>query len=141
MTMRILGEERQKYQAHRELQSLTLEEFTTRLRFFQQNITRARNRTVSRLIEITAMDCVIQAHSQRWLCAVTDRPLEFTRGGQYYRGQWRNPNSATIDRVDSALGYVPGNIQILTDLANCWKSHYTPQELEELSLGYIRNFT
>ena len=139
MTLRILREERQQYDLHPEL-NLSIEDFVHRLRFFQQNISRARNRTQPKLITITGLDCVLEAHRQGWLCAITDQQLEFQRGGQYYRGQWRNPRSATIDRVNSDLGYEPGNIQILTDIANCLKSHYSHQELETLCRGYLRNF-
>ncbi len=140
MTLRILEQERLLWQQHPEMHSdLDLNEFVHRLRFFNQNISRARNRSEPKQIEITAIDCVRQAHRQNWLCVITGRPLEFRRGGQYYRGQWRNPNSASIDRLDSDLGYYPSNIQILTDIANCWKSHYTDQELRELSEGYLRS--
>lgn len=41
----------------------------------------------------------------------------------------RTPNLATIDKIDPLKGYVRGNIQILSDLANVMKSNATRKEL------------
>lgn len=38
-------------------------------------------------------------------------------------------NSPTIDRIDNALGYIDGNVQVLSCLANRMKSNATPEQL------------
>lgn len=40
-----------------------------------------------------------------------------------------NKNMASIDRIDPELGYVEGNVQIVSMLANQMKSHATKEEL------------
>lgn len=44
----------------------------------------------------------------------------------------------TIDRIDSSLGYVKGNIQILSMLANKMKSDSTREELLLFSKGILK---
>jgi hypothetical protein len=47
-------------------------------------------------------------------------------------------NLASLDRVDSSLGYVPGNIRVISWRANRLKSDNTIETLEKL-LAYMRN--
>lgn len=53
-------------------------------------------------------------------CALTGWPLEFTRGGSW---DGKNPNGATMDRINSRLGYVRGNIQLVCGMPNVIKAH------------------
>ena len=39
------------------------------------------------------------------------------------------PNTATLDRIDSNLGYIKGNVQILSRKANLIKNYGTPEEV------------
>lgn len=48
-------------------------------------------------------------------CPVFGWPFEFAVGHKVNQ-------SATVDRIDSSMGYVPGNIQLLSSLANSIKS-------------------
>ena len=54
-------------------------------------------------------------------CPVLDIPLE--AGGEL------TPNSPTLDRINPDLGYVPGNIVVISHLANRIKSDATPQQI------------
>jgi hypothetical protein len=45
-------------------------------------------------------------------CALTGWPMEFTRSGVPGNG---NPYGCTIDRINSELGYIKGNVQL-----TCW---------------------
>lgn len=44
-------------------------------------------------------------------------------------GQGQLPSNASIDRIDSSLGYIPSNIQVISRLANTMKSNATDKEL------------
>lgn len=44
-------------------------------------------------------------------------------------GEGRVQSNASLDRIDSALGYVPGNVQVISDLANRMKQDATPAQL------------
>ncbi len=43
------------------------------------------------------------------------------------------PNSATLDRIDPQLGYVPGNVAIISHRANTLKNAATPEDLRLLA--------
>ena len=42
-------------------------------------------------------------------------------------------NSASLDRIDSKLGYIPGNVWIISWKANRIKSSSTPEELRKIA--------
>lgn len=61
-------------------------------------------------------------------CPVLGIPiLHNTRGGF-------NPNSASIDRIIPALGYVPGNVVVISLRANLLKRDGTAEELAKIAL-------
>lgn len=43
------------------------------------------------------------------------------------------PNSPSIDRVDPTLGYIPGNVWIISHKANCVKNNLTSDELGRIA--------
>jgi len=53
-------------------------------------------------------------------------------------GRARHPYIPTIDRIDSSLGYIPGNIQIISDMANTMKSNASVNELLAFAKGVLR---
>lgn len=100
--------------------------------FLAANLRRANNRgSASHKIEVDLDYVYDVGASQDFLCALTGEELEFTRGGSQWLGKWCNPNSCTIDRIDSSKGYVKGNIQLITWKANCLKQHLDNKEFIE----------
>jgi hypothetical protein len=53
------------------------------------------------------------------------------------RGHGFNKWSPSIDKIDPALGYVPGNLQVISVLANCMKRDATTAQLQ-LFADWIR---
>ena len=102
------------------------------LKFLRQNLARAANRgSASQEISVS-LDYVYEVGAnQDFYCALSGQELEFTRGGQIWLGKWCNPNSCTIDRIDSSKGYVEGNIQLIPWKANCIKQHLDNDEFIE----------
>lgn len=60
-------------------------------------------------------------------CPILGIPLVYGRG----RGP-RQPDSASLDRVDSSKGYMPGNVEIISWRANDIKGDATLEELLKL---------
>lgn len=53
-------------------------------------------------------------------------------------GSGGGDNSASIDRVRPELGYVPGNVVVMSLKANRIKNNATAEELEAV-LNFVRN--
>jgi hypothetical protein len=64
-------------------------------------------------------------------CPVFGIPLEQTVGGI------ASYNSRSLDRTDSAKGYVPGNVKVMSFRANTLKSNATIEELESV-VAYMK---
>jgi hypothetical protein len=47
------------------------------------------------------------------------------------------PNSYSLDRIDSSMGYIPGNVAVISFKANQIKNNFSLEELERL-LIYMR---
>ena len=57
-------------------------------------------------------------------------------GIDLYVGQTTGPNSPTLDKIKPALGYVVGNIVVVSHLANRIKSDATPEQLRRVADYY-----
>jgi len=84
-------------------------------------LTNARARALRRGLPFTITDRDINIPE---LCPVFGMPLAFT-GGRQGGGPW----SPTLDRIIPELGYIPGNVQVVSMKFNRLKSDATPQEL------------
>lgn len=52
-------------------------------------------------------------------------------------GAGRVPTNMSLDRIDSAQGYVPGNVQVISDLANRMKQDATIPQLVEFAKNIL----
>lgn len=68
-------------------------------------------------------------------CPILGIKLNYAWGGK--NGQLRDPAKATIDKVIPELGYVPGNVFIISWRANKLKSDVRIEELENI-LKYMK---
>ena len=93
-----------------------------KLRFLRQNLARASYRAKSYEIAIDIDYLYELGERQNWKCALSGRDLEFRRGGGIWLNQYCNPNSCTIDRIDSTRGYLENNVQLVTWRANTAKN-------------------
>jgi len=107
-------------------------------RHMKGNLDRVRNRRNGHTVEITLEHALRLCEQQNWLCAYSEQPLDFTRGGQMFKGKWCNPSSATLDRIDSSQGYVEGNVQIIEWRYNLLKSDFTVEELTEMCAQIVK---
>lgn len=66
-------------------------------------------------------------------CPYTDLPL--TR----IYGQGRVRTNPSLDRIDNSKGYVKGNVQVVSDLANRMKVNSSIEELLAFAKGVLKN--
>jgi hypothetical protein len=98
-----------------------------RVRFPEHYLhTLAKQRARSNGLEftITIADVVIPA-----TCPLLGIPLAFDVSSGKQGGK---DNSPTLDRIDNARGYVPGNVRVISWRANRMKGDATLEELETL---------
>lgn len=62
------------------------------------------------------------------ICPILKIPFDHSR----YKG--RRFNGASIDRIDNSKGYIKGNIQVVSDLANRMKANATVEQLKEFGV-------
>lgn len=109
-------------------------------RFFNRTIskTKWRVKNSGRGFYIDIDDIMNLYKKQNGKCALTGKTLEFTRGGDF--GYGCNPNAATIDRINSDIGYWPDNIQLTRWIANCAKNSTDNGEFINLCHDIAINF-
>lgn len=100
----------------------------TKFRYHLRNIiSRTRERNLN--INITANDLKEQWELQKGICVFTGVNLEIST----YTKIKKNPiYSASIDRIDSSLGYVKGNIRWISRAMNWMKNEMTDEMTWEL---------
>jgi len=70
--------------------------------------------------EVTAEYLQSLYENQRGLCNMTGMPISLERG----RYNERNTNTASLDRIDSSVGYIEGNVQWVHKHINQIKWHF-----------------
>lgn len=64
-------------------------------------------------------------------CPILGLKLEYGSSGN-----GNNPNHATLDRIDNKKGYIPGNVMIISRLANAMKNESTFAQLDKFINNY-----
>lgn len=69
------------------------------------------------------------------MCPVLGIPLIFKEGGK-----GGAPNSPSLDRIDNSKGYVKGNVQVISHLANSMKSTADKEQLKKFAKWILENY-
>lgn len=94
-----------------------------------------RQRKVSATKLGIPFDITMEQIDQPEHCPVLGIKLNYAWGGK--EGYLRDPSKATLDKLIPVLGYVPGNVFVISWRANKLKSDMTFQELEKI-LKYMK---
>ena len=100
-----------------------------RQRLFVSSQHNARNRGVEHTISVE--DIKLPK-----VCKYLGITIDYSRSSE--KGRLRAADSPSIDRIDPSRGYVPGNIQIISFLANQMKSNATIEQLLAFAEGVLR---
>jgi hypothetical protein len=79
----------------------------------------AKSRSKKRGVQFSITVADLPLHE---FCPVLGVRLEYNTGK-------RGPNSPSLDRIDPAKGYVPGNVDVISFRANCIKNNATLDEV------------
>jgi len=64
------------------------------------------------------------------VCPVLDIDLDWGMNG-------RQPNSPSLDRIDSTKGYIKGNVMLMSGLANSMKQNATVEQLKQFGRYWV----
>lgn len=97
---------------------------------------RAKQRAIASgmMFDIEVEDIVIPE-----VCPVLGLPLKINNHS-YGKGHGPNNYSPSLDRIDNTKGYVKGNVQVISQLANKMKSDATIEQLQSFSLWISSTF-
>jgi len=73
------------------------------------------------------------------ICAYLGIRIDYRRVAE--RGRLRSFDAPSIDRIDPSRGYVVGNIQVISDLANRMKQDASVEQLLAFAEGVFRIHT
>lgn len=83
---------------------------------------------------ITVDDVEMALRQSRGFCQVTKSPFS----PRAVEGKRFRPFAPSIDRIDSAKGYVPGNIRVVTTMVNLAINQFGDAALLTMLSGYMR---
>lgn len=89
---------------------------------FQNAKKRALTKSVPFLLTVQDVYDLAGTH-----CPVFDTPFDFIGNGRIV------PNSPSLDRIKPALGYVPGNVAVISMRANTIKQNATAAEIQRVA--------
>jgi hypothetical protein len=72
------------------------------------------------------------------VCPILDIPITkvYTKG----KKAGPTPNSPSIDRIDNTKGYIKGNVQVISHLANTMKANASPEQLMRFAEWILRTY-
>ena len=97
---------------------------------FREYFKLIKRRTAQRNEElrITLEDLKHQWERQAGICPLTGWEMELPRTTDWSKYPI-TPRRASIDRIDSAIGYVPDNIRFVTVMTNFCKNNFTDEDV------------
>lgn len=108
-------------------------------RFFTSVMSRMKKSAKDRKfkVEVIREHLAVIWHEQGGRCAISGRLMEIpdarreTLENIGRKRKHLSPWRASLDRIDSSIGYVPGNVQFVCTMANLAKADYDQAELVE----------
>jgi len=96
------------------------------------SIAKSRAKKKNLEFDITKEDVIVPTH-----CPILGIELTMNQGS----GAGGKYNSFSLDRIDSSKGYVKGNVQVISHLANNMKSYATKEDLLKFAEWIMKEYT
>lgn len=108
----------------------------SKFRFFLK-VCKKRSKQKKRNINITLQDLKNQWEKQKGVCPYTGwKLIAFRTTGQVLP---KTPNRASLDRIDSSKGYVKGNIQFISLIAQYAKNDWNKNVILKFSKSVLKS--
>ncbi|GAB1540212.1 hypothetical protein NUACC21_28810 [Scytonema sp. NUACC21] len=106
---------------------------------FRQHLKLARRRvkTHGRICTITLEYLKELWEKQDGRCPYTGWKLDNPETTAHWNSHQLHPRTASLDRINSALGYIPGNVQFVSVMANFAKRDFQEDELLEFCYAVV----
>ncbi len=96
-------------------------------------LAKSRAKRIGWEFTIAYKDLLVLYDRQRGKCALTNRLMT------HIAGQGRIATNISIDRIDSCLGYIPDNVQLVCYVVNGMKSNLPQNEFVQLCMEVTEN--
>ena len=94
-------------------------------------IARNRARLYGKAFTITLDDLIARWRKQDGVCPYTGWKMVLPTSSAQYNLMGKSPRNASLDRIDSAEGYTPKNVQFVCYMANVAKNDFSHEEMLE----------
>ncbi|BAY25017.1 hypothetical protein NIES2100_48160 [Calothrix sp. NIES-2100] len=107
---------------------------------FRQHLISARKRVKSKGRECTiTLEYLKELWEQQGgKCPYTGWELDNPKTTEDWNGRQLHPKTASLDRINTALGYVPGNVQFVCVIANFAKRDFPEEQLLEFCQAVVK---
>lgn len=93
---------------------------------------KARAKKNGKSFTLTEQDIHQLIDEANWRCQLTGIPFETGRRGYKF-----GPFRPSVDRIDSSLGYVPGNVRLVCTSVNLALGQWGEEAFKKISIGYV----
>lgn len=77
--------------------------------------------------------------SQGGRCALSGMPLDIAEAPSHANRRPSGPWKISIDRLDNSLGYVKGNVRLVTQMANLCRNVYSDDDVRTFAKAVVAN--
>jgi hypothetical protein len=111
------------------------------VRFFayRLNSLKSRSKKIGKPFNLTAEYLSRLYEQQQGLCFYSGIPMKFTSDG-FHKNQQADPDTLSVDRLDSNRGYEIGNVALCCNAINKMKGNSTIEEIEYFLSKLVSRF-
>ena len=106
---------------------------------FRYFMRKARNREHNEVTDLDLPYLKALWEAQGGCCALSGLQMELPRHAVAWGERLRDPWKPSLDRIDSAVGYVKGNVRFVTLIANFAKQNFSDEQLLDFCRAVVQH--